>query len=77
MSKTQKIFLIVLAICTALSIVFIFLHAHFLAAAHQTANIAATASKGNHGVAEHYANYVAREEITTRMWMVIFFRSTD
>ena len=76
MSKTQKIFLIVLAICTALSIVFIFLHAHFLAAAHQTANIAATASKGNHGVAEHYANYVAREEITTRMWMVIFFMLT-
>lgn len=55
---------------------FIFLHAHFSAAAHQTANIAATASKGNHGVAEHYANYVAREEITTRMWMVIFFMLT-
>jgi ABC-type transport system involved in multi-copper enzyme maturation permease subunit len=76
LSKTQKIFLIALAICTALSIVFIFLHAHFSAAAHQTANIAATASKGNHGVAEHYANYVAREEITTRMWMVIFFMLT-
>ena len=76
MSKAQKILLMVLAICAALSIVFIFLHAHFLAAAHQTANIAATASKGNHGVAEHYANYVAREEITTRMWMVIFFMLT-
>ena len=76
MSKAQKVFLIALAVCTAITVLFVFLHAHFLAAAHETANVAVTASKGNHGVAEHYANYVAREEITTRMWMVIFFMLT-
>lgn len=76
MNKAQKVFLVALAACVAISIVFIFLHAHFLAAAHRTSNIAVQATKGNHGVAEHYANYVAREEITTRMWMVIFFMLT-
>jgi len=75
-NKAQKVLLATLAIFIAISVVFIFLHAHFLAAAHRTSNIAVTATKGNHGVAEHYANYVAREEITTRMWMIISFMIT-
>ncbi len=76
MSKAHKVFLTVLAVCIAITLLFVALHGHFLAAAHRTANIAGTATKGNHGVAEHYANYVAREEITTRMWMVIFIMLT-
>ncbi len=75
-NKAHKVFLIALACCVAFSLLFVFLHAHFLAAAHNTANTASAAGKGNQGVAEHYANYIAREEITTRMWMVISFMLT-
>ncbi len=76
MNKAQKILLAILAVLVAISVLFIFLHAHFLAAAHQSSDVASTATKGNHGVAEHYANVMARDEIRTRMWMVIFFMLT-